>query len=205
MESTIVTVDHLDHDTIAALVEGSLDPAQRAQVLPHLAACATCRATVASVGCALADRKVSAAVSAVEGRGWRRWARVAVPVAAAAAVLVFVALPSPAGDVEPVHRAAPITAAPAPAAVAPVGAVAPTRRLEWEPVSGADRYRVTLFGSEGEVLYEAELAGTVAQLPDTVELVPGERYWWRVEARTGFDRWAASDLIEFTIAQQPRR
>jgi hypothetical protein len=43
------TADCLDDDTIGALAEGTLDFAARSAVLPHLASCAQCRATVASV------------------------------------------------------------------------------------------------------------------------------------------------------------
>lgn len=53
------------------------------------------------------------------------------------------------------------------------------------------------------MLYEAEVAGTTAAIPDSVRLVPGPRYLWKVEARIGFDRWSASELIEFSIGGVP--
>jgi len=67
-------------------------------------------------------------------------------------------------------------------------------------VPGADRYRVTLFDASGHVLYETQLAGTVAVLPDTVVLVAGRPYLWKVAARTGWDRWSPSELVEFSLA-----
>jgi hypothetical protein len=72
-------------------------------------------------------------------------------------------------------------------------------------VSGADRYRVTLFDADGAVRYEIELAGTVVILPDSVLPAPGGTYWWRVDARLGFDRWAGSALIEFSVVPGPER
>jgi hypothetical protein len=76
--------------------------------------------------------------------------------------------------------------------------------LRWSAAAGADRYRVTLFDADGRVLYETEVGETVAPLPDSVAPGPGRPYLWKVEARTGFDRWSASDLVEFTVAGPPR-
>jgi hypothetical protein len=81
-----------------------------------------------------------------------------------------------------------------------VGEVAAAPLLRWAAVDGADRYRVTLFDAGGGVLYESELGDTLTALPDSVELTPGRRYLWKVEARTDFDRWVGSELVEFSIA-----
>lgn len=232
------TPDCLDEHTIAALAEGSLSAESRSTVLPHLAACARCRGAVASVARALSDPDVAAEIRAAAAGGSiriHRIARIALPLAAAAALVLVIRLPgvgdgdppigrfppvtvpvpstsaptpapSPGRDdpTPPAHRAPPITAAVAPNPTAPLGAVADARALRWDPVPGADRYRVTLFDVEGVVLYETELAGTRAPLPGTVGLVSGRTYYWRVEARTAFDRWAASELIAFSIvAGQP--
>ena len=45
----------------------------------------------------------------------------------------------------------------------------------------------------------AQLADTVAALPDSIALVAGRTYVWLVEARIGFDRWSTSGLVEFSI------
>jgi hypothetical protein len=83
--------------------------------------------------------------------------------------------------------------------------VADVPLLRWAAVPSADRYRVTLFDAQARVLYETEVSGTSAVLPDSVPLVPETRYLWKVEARTGFDRWSSSDLIEFSISRGPPR
>jgi len=194
----------LDEGTIARLADGTLDAGARAAALPHLAACAACRTSVASVARALADPDVAREVAAVRGVLRRRVYRILVPLAAAAALAVILARPLPDVD-QTLHRAPTITAGAAPAAVAPVGRVAGASALRWAAVEGADRYRVTLFDADGRVLYETELAGTTAAIPDSVSLVSGQRYLWKVEARTGFDRWSASELIEFSIARGPPR
>jgi hypothetical protein len=192
----------LDDATAAALAEGSLDAAARTAVMPHLAACVRCRHLVATVAAALSDRDVARAILAAESGARPRWrvpfgGRTAAGVAAAA-ILLLLTWPAPPEDVSP-HRASPITAAPAPDAVAPLGAVAGARALRWTAVPGSDRYRVTLFDAEGNVLYGVELAHTVVALPDSVLPAPGGTYWWTVEARLGFDRWVASDLFEFSV------
>jgi len=194
------TAECLDDDTLSALAEASLDPPARTMVLSHLAVCSRCRAAVASVAGALEDRAVAREVAAIEAPGRRRFYRIALP-AAAAAILLLLVLPPQVGDrlPSPPHRAPTITAATAPVPMSPVGTVAEAPMLQWSAVAGADRYRVTLFDAGGRVLYEAQLPDTVAVLPDSVALSPQERYLWKVEARVGFDRWSASELIEFTI------
>ena len=196
------TAECLDDDTVSAFAEASLDPPARATVLSHLAGCSRCRAAVASVARALGDPAVAREVAAIEAPWQRRLFRIALP-AAAAAILLLLVLPPQVGDrappPQPPHRAPTITAATAPVPMSPVGTVAQAAMLQWSAVAGADRYRVTLFDAGGRVLYEAQLADTVAVLPDSVALSPQQRYLWKVEARVGFDRWSASDLIEFSI------
>lgn len=195
----------LEDETIAALAEGTIDATARAAALPHLASCSSCRAAVASVARALADPSVAREVAALKGAGLRRFYRIALPVAAAAVLLMMVS-PLRERDVgrEP-HRAPTITATQAPVLVSPVGAVADAKLLRWAAVAGADRYRVILFDAAGGAVYETELSDTVAALPDSIVLTPGQSYLWKVEARTGFDRWATSELVQFSIAGRPPR
>lgn len=205
------TPDCLDEDTLTALAEGTLDAETHTAVTPHVASCPRCRHLVASVARAIADPDVAKEIRALVGdaaEGSRRrrvqrtgWIAAGV---AAASVLLLLAWPPPLDEPLP-HRALPMTAAPAPEAVSPVGTVAEARSLRWTAAPGADRYRVTLFDAAGTILYETELADTVAVLPDSVLPVPGVTYWWEVEARVGFDRWAASGLIEFSVAGGPGR
>jgi hypothetical protein len=196
----------LDDDVIAALAEGSVEPAVRAAALPHLAECARCRAAMASVARALADPDVGREVAALEagghGRLWRAtW--IAVPLAAASVVLML-SWPPPR-DADSRHRAPTITAAQAPVPVSPIGAVADARRLVWTTTVGADRYRVTLFDSAGSVAFETELGDTTTLVPDSVALAGGRRYLWKVEARTDLGRWTASDLVDFSVPGGARR
>jgi hypothetical protein len=193
----------LDADTIAALVDGTLEAGRREAALVHLAGCDNCQTAVSSVARALLDPAVARELGAADAHGRRRVLRVLLPVAAAAALLLILARPW-ADVVAPPHRGPP-SAASTPAPIAPVGPVNRASPLQWTAVSGADRYRVMLSNAAGRVLYEAEGTDTVAALPDSVVLKPGRSYVWIVEARTGFDRWTASQLVEFSLAGAPPR
>lgn len=193
------TAECVDDDTIAALAAGTLAASVRPAVVDHVARCARCRAVVASVSRALGDRAVARELRAAERTTRHRILRIALPMAAAAVLLLLAWPPS----LNPPHRGT-ITGTPGATAMWPVGAVAEARALRWAAVGDADRYRTTLFDAAGRVLYEAEGSDTVVSLPDSVLLVPGRPYLWKVDARTGFDRWVSSDLIEFSVAGAPR-
>ncbi|HEU5183417.1 MAG TPA: hypothetical protein VFU01_02540 [Gemmatimonadaceae bacterium] len=44
----------------------------------------------------------------------------------------------------------------------------------------------------GGVVYEAVTSDTTAELPGSVSFAWGRSYPWKVEARTGWNRWSAS-------------
>ena len=194
-----VTPQCLDDESLAALAEARLAADARALVLPHLASCRRCSAALASVVRALGDRDVAREIVRVERPVFGRLRGLVVPLAAAALLLVLIR-PGRIVDYEQ-HRAPAILPAATPVPVAPIGSVPAVTELAWHPVPGADRYRVTLFAAGGTVLYETQLADTVTAVPDSIATAPGRRYLWKVEARTGFDRWVASALVEFTIGQ----
>ena len=191
----------LDDELIAAIVDGAVEPSQRERISRHLADCAACRRAVASVAAALEDREVARAAAIAEPPARRRLARFMMPAAAAAAILFLAVLGRPSQNVanDPTHRAPAATAPSAPVAVAPLGTGGRPASLRWQSVAGADRYRVTLYGLDGSVLYAVELRDTAAALPDSVVLAPGRSYRWLVEARTDWNRWSASELFEFSV------
>ena len=198
------TPDCLDDATLAAVAEGSLAAAARGAALRHVATCARCRGIVGSVARSLADPTVARQVAALEGGAARRWWVIGLPAAAAAIVLVL-ALPRWVDDVSGRHRGPPEGGTQQPRPLAPVGTVARAANLQWSSVAHADRYRVVLFDAGGRVLYETQVADTAAALPDTVRLVPGQSYLWKVEARVRPDRWAESDLVRFSVAGAAQR
>ena len=56
-----------------------------------------------------------------------------------------------------------------------------------------------LYNGEGAVLWTVETADTLLAVPDSVVLSPRITYFWKVEAQTEWQRWAASDLAEFRL------
>jgi len=190
----------LDDDTLAALAEGTLDEQTRASVVPHLAECTRCRATVASITRALADRDVSREIDAVSTRRnrprWIAWARVA---GAAAAVLLVVMIPRGSDRTPGAHRGSITASGEVPTALAPAGTVGAVEELRWSPVAGATRYRVTIFDPNGKVLFEAAPTESPVALPDSVVLSSGIQYLWKVEAQLGPGRSVSSELVSFTL------
>ena len=71
----------------------------------------------------------------------------------------------------------------------------------WTSVPRADRYRLTVFDRDGTVVWEAEGSDTAVALPRSILDGRGTALLWKVEARTGWDRWVASELIEFSVAR----
>ena len=185
--------EHLEADETAAYLDDAVESRDRARIDAHLAACAQCREEIVDAG------RIVATLPAAKRASRRIW----MPAAIAAALLLFVARPGQISDSPIVHREAPVTAIVAPQIVAPSGPVELFTRLVWGSAPGADSYHVRLFGSDGTVLWEQSTTDTTAALPDSLRLVAGRSYYWKVEAQTGFDRRAASELIEFIV--RPRQ
>jgi hypothetical protein len=61
----------------------------------------------------------------------------------------------------------------------------------------ADLYEVRIWNTEGTVIYSKETKDTSIVLPEIIR--PGMRYLWDVKARTGWDRWVSSDLVELSL------
>lgn len=156
----------------------------------HLAQCARCR------------EEVIDAEEILRPPRHLRW-KVVVPVAAAAAVAVlffpWVGGDRPSPPEQPVHREAPGAVVSTPSPISPVGEVERVEAFGWELVSGADRYRVTLFDAGGSVLWRATSVDSLIALPDSVALESGQPYLWRVEARVGWDVWESSDMTQFQL------
>ena len=123
------------------------------------------------------------------------------PAVAAAAVVALLLWPGSegTGPAIPAHREDPTVVEDLPNPVLPMGTVESARRFQWHPADGADRYRLTLYDEAGMVLWKGETERTSLTLPDSVSLEPEETYLWRVEARTGIDRWIASEMARFDV------
>jgi len=187
----------LDELTLADFVEGRLGPETRGPAVAHLLTCARCRSVVKATGRVAADTTVTDQTPAPR---WRRWS---IPLGlAAAAALVLLLLPHGGSDgSSPGLREPPDTNNHAPLLIAPRGSVARVDRLLWASVPGIERYRVRLYNDEGDVLWTTETTDTLIAAPRIPALAPGTPYFWMVEAQTEWQRWTASDLVEFRIVK----
>jgi hypothetical protein len=84
-----------------------------------------------------------------------------------------------------------------PRIVAPSASLDPGDSLRWTGVAEADLYRVRVWDGEGTVVWTTDTRDTTAALP--AQLRPGVQYMWDVSARTGWDRWVSSDIVELTL------
>lgn len=189
-----VVSDHLEPLEIAAFIDRTLDGVDTGRVELHLAGCDECRSDMHA-----AIQTVAALPAARRER-----ARRGIPVvAAAAAVLLLILLPWRSVPEPERHREPAVTSTAASQTIAPRDAVDGPVVITWTSVPQADGYLARVFDAEGSVLWERETTDTTLALatpPSCVE----RRCYWKVEARTGFGRSAASELREFWI-RAPRR
>lgn len=180
---------HPDAMDLAAYIDGTLSPDARATLEAHLAGCEPCRLEVL---------QVDGIVRAAPAR--QRRALLPLGALAAAAVLLLVLLPTrPAPTPGDPHRDPAVTASVAPATIEPRGSIAELGRFTWSSVPEATRYGVRLFDARGAVIWEGEPTDTMIGVPGSVHLVPGDKYFWSVRARTGWGRWVESPLTEFVV------
>jgi len=193
---------HLTEDQLVGYLGHELGTEERLALELHLARCTECRDELVAVTEILRPERTDRQNHPALPRRRIPWRVLAPVAAAAAAVILMVAGPwSPDGSEDvPQHRDAPAQSSLIPTPVAPLGTVSAVEQLVWHGVDGADRYRLTLYDSDGEVLWKAMTPDTVVDLPESVELSAGSRYLWRLEARVGWDMWEASELIDFEIA-----
>src|SRR5690242_11771434 len=181
--------DHLENGQVAAYLDRALSPSDRSRIEEHLAGCDACRAEVIEVARLLRTQP--------RRRGWY----VPIGVAAAAAAVLLLVWPRPAEEpaLPPNYREPVVTTTAAPSVIAPRGAIVAASRFVWTAVPHADRYRLTVFDETGSVLWESQTSDTTAALPASIRLQRGASYFWKIEAQTGWNRWAGSDLIEFSL------
>lgn len=203
----------LDDAEIAALVDG-VDLERQGSAIAHLASCGRCRADLAAVTRLLRDPSVAQEIEMIQppaprrvGARLARQAMVSGLVAAALGGVILGPLlvrnASEAGDAA-ILRERAITTTAAPRIVGPLGVATLADSLRWTSVPRADLYRITVWDREGSVVWEGETRDTVLGLPEALDASRGADLLWDVKARTGWDRWVASELVELTVGDQRR-
>ncbi|HUP88729.1 MAG TPA: hypothetical protein VM100_05250 [Longimicrobiales bacterium] len=178
------------------------------QIAEHLADCGDCRGRFAGAVSVLHAPVVAAEIARLDaadqkhksGRVWKR-SGIAALAASVGGLLLLPALmresgPSSSRDLRDDESTMTMTMAPS--VVAPRGTVSTAPSLTWKAVPGADRYQATIFDETGGVVWSAQATDTVLSVPNRI-IRNNKKYLWNVRARTSFDRWAESDLVEFSV------
>jgi hypothetical protein len=189
-EAIRVTEQHLDPRDVAAYVDRAATASERTRIESHLATCAECRAEVSDAARIIA--------SLPRSRAARRGLIVSA-AGIAAMLLVFMWPRADRDNTFPQHRESPVTTTISPVILAPVGVVQSANAFTWSSVPHTSRYDVRVFDAEGSVVWHGETPDTVLARPATIALRAGQPYYWKVEAQTGFERSASTDLVEFSI------
>ena len=195
LERSEETPGCLDEAAVADFVEGRLDPEARRPIVSHLLTCARCRSVVRATGRLLADAGVA---TEIRPRRWRRWL-LPLGLAAAAAVVLLIWPRTEETGLSPTPRGPAPGPSAGPALIAPRTSVERLDRFVWSSMPRVDRYRLRLYDAEGSLLWMIETADTIVALPDSVVLSPRGTYFWKVEAEIEWQRWAASDLVQFQL------
>jgi hypothetical protein len=212
--SVISGSDCLDDNDIAMLVDGAVGKRTEAQHA-HVAACVRCRVRLGAVARTLHSDAVALQVLRLEGQAagtasrvrWRGVPTRQVMAALAAALLAVASLPlmktaltrSTPETRDPVHRESAITLTAAPKIVAPIGLANETQPLVWTSVPHADRYQLKVFDGDGTLVVDEQTSDTTVAMPRRLARAAPTTYYWKVEARTGWDRWVASEWRELTV------
>jgi hypothetical protein len=205
----------LTEGEIAAVSEG-VAVQEHERWVAHLAECAACRGRFAELTRILRDPVVAAEVERLEGDlGYaaplqrRRYLTVAAGLAAAALAGVLLrpaAVPPPAAPDEAVssaHRESAITTTVAPRILGPDGTASHVDSLVWTRVPNAARYRLRIFDLEGTLVWDVQTSDTALPIAAHLRGDTATTYLWKVEARTGWDRWASSDWRDLVIRPEP--
>ena len=205
------TAECLDDDELAGLADGA---ATDSRALTHASMCGRCRSRLATVHRLLNDDAVAAECRRLDDRvpesKWRRGMFALPAVATLAAGILAVAVLRPANPVtktspsaasDSLHRESAITTTTSPRIVGPSGVVSTRDSLIWTSVPHADRYQVKVFDLEGTLVLNERTTDTAFAIPSRLARTLATPYLWKVEARTGWDRWVASEWGEFTVGR----
>lgn len=189
----------MTHLTRAELVAWRDTPAEldRGRIVGHLAECDACTALYAELIRARApepaaahfDREAFAkrgygAVDAPSGRLLVFQRKLFIPLAAAAALLLVLWLPSTRRAAEESGDPAPVMRGGRPHAEAPAGAVRGPIEFRWTSPVPADRYAVEVKDAAGQRVFYRETRDTALRADASLDgaLRPGVRFSWTVTA-----------------------
>ena len=185
-------------DALLALAERRGGERERLTTLDHTLTCAGCRAELE------AFRAIALAAAAGDRAAGPRTMRSVVRMLVAVAVLL--AAGSTAFLLRPGRRG-PATSGGGLVALSPSGAVAAGPAgspvtLAWSPEPGALRYEAEVRGPDGATAWTTVATDTVAAIPATVALPPGQEHVWTVRAVRADGSRLASAPVRFTVTER---
>jgi anti-sigma factor RsiW len=191
--------EHLTEALVAAWLDGELGGDERARVAAHLADCDICREEIVSVRRLLGHDLVEESPA-----GRRRPVRYLAAVAAAAAAVWFLLVPTMQGP-DSRLRSGPGSEAGAVAAIRILGPVGDAVRADeasftWRRAGRDAQYTLTLTDAAGAVLWRVSTPDTAVVLPDDVPLEAARDYYWTVDALLADGETATSGLQGFETA-----
>lgn len=183
--------EHLSPDRVAAYVDRELSEDARRKVEMHLADCDECREEIAAV------------MSLIRRPRRPTWSYVMLPAAAAAAILLLVALPSRIDERDqPTLRSAISEGISAIAVVRPaLGENVPADGIElaWRSFTLDAQYNVRLTTADGSEVWRTSTRDTSTTLPSGLSLVPGQTYFWYVDALLPDGSTATTGIRRFIV------
>lgn len=197
---------HLTENELSGYLDQDLSGPERLRVEEHLEACDLCRAEAVETARLLEQDWESFSPAPIPGGGSRRW-RVPIGVAGLAAaaglaaLLLFGPVSPPASQPEPQdERISAEGSALLPAYSPMEGQVVRRQDLQFAWADhGTDSYRMTLTAADGRLVWSIALADTATRPPPSVEMEPGERFFWYVDAISG-GVVARTAVHEFVLA-----
>jgi hypothetical protein len=179
---------HLTESDLAGYLDDDLPPEERRRVEAHLASCDECRDEVVVAARLLAqDWKQDEPPKDDESsrRSWKLPAGIVTLVAAVAATVILIQPGDLPVGPEPMERERFITEG-----VEQLRVHAPPDEAEIQRDAlrfiwashDAESYRITLTAEDGALLWGHSLPDTTAVPPSTLELPPGTRLFWYVDA-----------------------
>ena len=206
-----------DETQLAAFVDGGLTPRERGRVAGHAAGCGYCIGQIGTLArmaaaeppfevppAVLARARALAPVSAAP-LGWR-WGMAVAAATGFAVILTFsVRAPRSAGDstIEQVRKA------PDPSALPELlfpreGTVVERQALvfQWRPVEPSLYYDVRILSADGDPIWNERISASKAQIPQSIRLVPGQKYYASVDAWLPDGKSVKCPVVGFKVRAQ---
>ncbi len=191
-ESVGVRHAHLSTREVARFVEKLATPEERSEVERHLNQCDTCRTEIVQVA------------RFARSRATRRRVAVAVPITAAAAVLLWIVSGPPTSEGDPNAFRAGSDGLQRIEAVMPVRdrvIRSDTVSFVWRSAGPGAQYSITITDTRGDPVRQTLVSDSTFSIPTDALRSGGEVFFWRVDAALPDGSTASTGAKQFSIAR----